>query len=171
MAICLYVTGCCLGLYLVLLPVVGSTLREQPADMASTGVLVVEDFAPFSQFIRATLADRPEVQVIGEVADGLEAVQKAELLEPELVILDVGLPTLSGIEAARQIRKLAPKSKIIFLSQETSCEVVQEAFHLGAWGYVVKTNAAFDLLPAVDAALQGRYFLSAGLSIWDAEKQ
>jgi len=139
--------------------------------MSSMGVLVVEDFVPFSQFIRSTLADRPEVRVIGEVADGLEAVQKAVLLEPDLVLLDVGLPTLSGIEAARQIRKLAPKSKIIFVTQETSCEVVKEAFHLGAWGYVSKTNAAFDLLAAVDAALEGRYFLSAGLSIWNAEKQ
>jgi len=139
--------------------------------MESMGVLLVEDFAPFSQFIRATLADRPEVQVIGEVADGLEAVKKAELLEPGLVLLDVGLPTLSGIEVARRIRKLAPKSKIIFLTQETSCEVVQEAFHLGACGYVVKTKAACDLLPAVDAALQGKYFLSAGLSIWNTERQ
>ena len=128
-------------------------------------VLVVEDFAPFWQFIRSTLAERPEVQVIGEVADGLEAVQTAELLEPDLVLLDIGLPTLNGIEAARQIRKLVPASKIIFLSQESSCEVVQEALKLGAWGYVVKTRAAIDLLAAVDAFLEGRQFVSAGLVI------
>jgi DNA-binding NarL/FixJ family response regulator len=127
-------------------------------------VLVVEDFAPFWQFIRATLAERPEVQVIGEVADGLEAVQKAEMLEPDLVLLDIGLPTLNGMEAARQMRKLAPASKIIFVSQESSCEVVQEALKLGAWGYVVKTRAAIDLLAAVDAFLEGRQFVSAGLS-------
>jgi len=127
-------------------------------------VLVVEDFAPFWQFIRATLAERPEVQVIGEVADGLEAVQKAEMLEPDLVLLDIGLPTLNGMEAARQMRKLAPASKIIFVSQESSCEVVQEALKLGAWGYVVKTKAAIDLLAAVDAFLEGRQFVSAGLS-------
>jgi len=127
-------------------------------------VLVVEDFAPFWQFIRATLAERPEVQVIGEVADGLEAVQKAEMLEPDLVLLDIGLPTLNGMEAARQMRKLAPASKIIFVSQESSCEVVQEALKLGVWGYVVKTKAAIDLLAAVDAFLEGRQFVSAGLS-------
>ena len=127
-------------------------------------VLVVEDFAPFWQFIRATLAERPEVQVIGEVADGLEAVQKAEMLEPDLVLLDIGLPTLNGIEAARQISKLAPKSKIIFVSQESSCEVVQEALKLGAWGYVVKTKAAIDLLAAVDAVFEGKRFVSVGLS-------
>ena len=94
-------------------------------------VLVVEDFAPFWQVIRSTLAERPDVQVIGEVADGLEAVQKAELLAPDLVLLDIGLPTLNGIEAACQIRNVAPKSKIIFLSQESSPEVVQEALNLG----------------------------------------
>jgi DNA-binding NarL/FixJ family response regulator len=132
--------------------------------MSLLRVLVVEDFAPFCQFVRSTLAERPDVQVIGEVADGLEAVQKAELLEPNLVLLDIGIPTLNGIEAARQISKLAPKSKIIFLSQESSCEVVQEALNVGAWGYVVKTKAAIDLLAAVDAVLDGRHFVSVGLS-------
>jgi DNA-binding NarL/FixJ family response regulator len=127
-------------------------------------ILVVEDFAPFWQVIRSTLAVRPDVQVIGEVADGLEGVQKAEVLEPDLVLLDIGLPTLNGIEAARQLRKLAPASKIIFLSQESSCEVVQEALNLGAWGYVVKTKTATDLLAAVDAFLEGRQFVSFGLS-------
>jgi DNA-binding NarL/FixJ family response regulator len=127
-------------------------------------VLVAEDFAPFWQVIRSTLAERPGVQIIGEVADGLEAVQKAELLEPNLVLLDIGLPTLNGIEAARQISKLAPKSKIIFVSQESSREVVQEALNVGAWGYVVKTKAAIDLLAAVDAVFEGKHFVSVGLS-------
>jgi DNA-binding NarL/FixJ family response regulator len=79
-------------------------------------VLVVEDFAPFWESIRAILAEMPDVQVIGEVADGLEGVQKAELLGPDPVLLDIGLPTLNGIESARQIRKLAPASKIVFVS-------------------------------------------------------
>jgi len=134
--------------------------------MSSTRVLVAEDSAPFWEFIRSTLAERPDVQVICDVADGLEAVQKAELLEPDLVLLDIGLPTLNGIEAARQIRKLAPESKIIFVSQESSCEVVQEALNLGAWGYVVKTRAVIDLLAAVDAVVEGKHFVSFGLSIW-----
>ena len=133
--------------------------------MSSLRVLVVEDLAPFWQVIRSTLAERPDVQVIGEVADGLEAVQKAELLEPDLVLLDIGLPTLNGIEAARQIRKLAPESRIIFVSQESSWDVVQEALNLGAWGYVLKERTANDLLPAVKAVLEGRQFVSFGLSI------
>jgi DNA-binding NarL/FixJ family response regulator len=108
------------------------------------------------------------VQVIGEVADGLDAVQKAELLQPDLVLLDIGLPTLNGIEAARQIRKLAPESKIIFVSQESSCEMVQGALNLGAWGYVLKKKAAVDLLAAVNAVHEGRQFVSFGLSIWNS---
>jgi DNA-binding NarL/FixJ family response regulator len=133
--------------------------------MSSTRVLVVEDFAPFWQVIRSTLAERPDVQIVSEVADGLEAVQKAEILAPDLVLLDIGLPTLNGIEAARQIRKLAPASKIIFVSQESSSEVVQEALKLGAWGYVAKTRVASDLVAAVDAFLKGRQFVSVGLAI------
>jgi DNA-binding NarL/FixJ family response regulator len=132
-------------------------------DMSPIRVLVVEDFVPFWEFLRSTLAKRSDLQVICEVTDGLEAVQKAEELEPELVLLDIGLPTLNGIEAARQIRKVAPESKIIFVSQESSAEIVQEALNLGAWGYVWKTSAAIDLLTAVEAVLEGRQFVSVGL--------
>ena len=133
--------------------------------MSSLRVLVVEDFVPFWQFIRSTLAERPDIQVIGEVADALEGVQKAELLKPDLVLLDIGLPTLNGIEAAVQIRKRAPESRIIFVSQESSWEMVQEALNLGAWGYVLKERTANDLLAAVKAVLEGRQFVSFGLSI------
>jgi DNA-binding NarL/FixJ family response regulator len=133
--------------------------------MSSLRVLVVEDFVPFWQFIRSTLAERPDIQVIGEVADGLEGVQKAELLKPDLVLLDIGLPTPNGIEAAVQIRKRAPESRIIFVSQESSWEMVQEALNLGAWGYVLKERTANDLLAAVKAVLEGRQFVSFGLSI------
>jgi DNA-binding NarL/FixJ family response regulator len=127
--------------------------------------LIVDDLQQFRQFVCSMLARIPRLQIIGEASDGLEAVQKAELLEPDLVLLDIGLPTLNGIEAARQIRKLVPASKIIFVSQESSSEVVQEALKLGAWGYVVKARAASDLLAAVDAFLEGRQFVSVGLAI------
>jgi DNA-binding NarL/FixJ family response regulator len=141
------------------------SIADLGLEMSSMRVLVAEDFAPFGEFIRSTLGERPDVLVICEVTDGLEAVQKAELLEPDLVLLDIGLPTLNGIEAARQIRKLAPEAKIIFLSQESSGEVVLEALNVGAWGYVVKTRTATDLLGAVAAVLEGRQFVSFGLSI------
>jgi DNA-binding NarL/FixJ family response regulator len=126
-------------------------------------VLVVDDYEPFRRFVCSTLGKRPELQVIGEVSDGLEAVQKAEELRPDLIVLDIGLPTLDGIEAARQIRRLSPESKIILLSQESSADVVQEAFSLGALGYVVKTHAGSELLAAVEAVFQGRQFVKSGL--------
>jgi DNA-binding NarL/FixJ family response regulator len=128
--------------------------------MSSLRVLVVEDFAPFRQFICSTIGKNSDLRVICEVSDGLEAVQKAEELKPELILLDIGLPTLNGIEAARRIRKIAPESKIIFLSQESSAEVVQEALSLGARGYVVKTRAAVELLAAVEAVISEKQFVS-----------
>jgi len=104
---------------------------------------------------------------VGKVSDGLEAVRRAEELNPDLILLDIGLPTLNGLEAARQIRKVAPASKIVFLTQETSADVMQEALILGARGYVVKIKAGIDLLAAVEAVLEGRRFVSDGLSVRD----
>jgi DNA-binding NarL/FixJ family response regulator len=124
-------------------------------------VLVVEDFLPFRQFIRSTIEKHNGLWVISEVSDGLEAVQKAGELTPDLIVLDIGLPTLNGIEAARQIRKLSPESKILFVSQETSAEVVQEALSVGAYGYVVKIRAGTDLLAALEAVIQGKQFVSS----------
>jgi DNA-binding NarL/FixJ family response regulator len=123
-------------------------------------VLVVEDFEPFRSFVCSALRQKPELDVVCEVSDGLAAVQKAEELKPDLVLLDIGLPGLNGIEAGRQIRKLVPNAKIIFLTQESSEDVVQEALRLGALGYVVKTRAGSDLMPAVEAVLQGKQYVS-----------
>jgi DNA-binding NarL/FixJ family response regulator len=131
------------------------------AGVSSLRVLVVEDFAAFRRFVCSTLGRVRNLQVVGEVGDGLEAVQKAQELKPDLILLDIGLPTIHGIEAARQIRKLAPESKIIFLSQESSADIVQKALSLGAWGYVVKAKAASELLAAVEAVVAEKQFVSA----------
>jgi DNA-binding NarL/FixJ family response regulator len=127
-------------------------------------VLVVDDYEPFRRFIRSALRKRPELQITCEVSDGLEAVQKAEELQPDLIVLDIGIPSLNGIEAARRIRKVSPESKILFVSQESSADIVQETLALGALGYVVKVHAGSDLLPAVGAVLQGKRFISASLA-------
>jgi DNA-binding NarL/FixJ family response regulator len=143
-------------------------------DVSAVRILVVEDFEPLRLFICSMLAKNPEFQVVGEVSDGMEAVCKAEELQPNLILLDVGLPTLDGIEAARHIRELSPESKIIFVSQESSADVVQEAISLGAWGYVVKTRAASDLLAAVQAVCEGKRFVSRELwvqNLTDANSQ
>ena len=124
-------------------------------------VLLVDDNEPFRQFVRATLSTRPEIQIVDEARNGLEAVQKAQDLKPALIVLDIGLPGLNGMEAARRIRKLSPQSTILFLSQESSAEVVQEALSLGALGFVIKTCAARDLLIAVEAVLKNQQFVSS----------
>jgi len=110
------------------------------------------------------LEKMPGMQVAGEVSDGLEAVHKAEELQPDLIVLDIGLPTISGLEAARRIRKLSPNSKILFVSQESSPEVVEAALSLGAMGYVVKASAGTELSLALEAFRQGRQFVGRDVS-------
>lgn len=130
-------------------------------------VLVVEDYIPFRRFISATLSKRRNLQIICEVADGLEAVKKAEELQPDLILLDIALPTLNGLAAARLIRKLAPKSKIIFVTTESSADVAQEAVNLGAHGYVVKAMAGADLTTALELVSYGKQFASSTLGDLD----
>jgi DNA-binding NarL/FixJ family response regulator len=124
-------------------------------------VLVVDDYDPWRHFVCSTLAKRPELEIIGEVADGREAVHKAQELQPDLILLDIGLPRLNGIEAAGRIREQSPKSKILFVSVERSPEIVKEALDTGAMGYVFKLDAVANLLPAVETVLQGKQFVSA----------
>lgn len=132
-------------------------------EPSSIRVIVVEDSVPFRKFICEELAKYPDFQVICEISDGLQAVQKAKELRFDLMLLDIGLPSLNGIAAARQILRLAPESKIIFMSQESSPDVVQEALNLGARGYVVKTRAAIDLRAAMAAVLEGKRFVGDGM--------
>lgn len=120
--------------------------------MATVRVLLVDDYEPWRQFVCSVLQKRPELEIVGEVADGLEAVQQAGELHPDVILLDIGLPTLNGIEAARRLRRTSPEVKILFVTQESSADVVEEALSTGAQGYVVKTNAS-DLLSAMNAVL------------------
>jgi len=125
-------------------------------------ILVVEDYEQFRRFVCSLVQPRPEFQIT-QASDGLEAVQKAEELQPDLILLDIGLPGLNGLEVARRVRKLAPGARILFISQESSADVVREALILGARGYVHKPRAARDLLRAVEMVLRGEQFVSDGL--------
>src|SRR5262245_3912050 len=130
-------------------------------------ILLVEDHEAFRRFIRLGLQDRTELRIIGEVPDGLEAVQLAKELQPDLILLDIGLQGLNGIEAAKRIRTVAPNAKLLFVSLESSSKVVEETLRLGAHGYVHKQRDDRDLLPAIDAALEGRRFVSNELEFND----
>jgi DNA-binding NarL/FixJ family response regulator len=127
---------------------------------SSIRILVVDEFEPWRRFASLTLRKKSGLQIVGEASNGSEAFQKAVELEPDLILLGIGYPALDGIEAARRIREMVPEAKIIFLSDESSVAVVQEAMSFGAWGYVFKTMAAIELLTAVETVLSGLKFVS-----------
>jgi len=130
----------------------------EPSQAPAYRVLVVEDFAPIRREICSMLAASAGLQVIGEAADGLEAVQKAAELRPDLILFDIGLPKLNGLEAAQRILTFAPQTRIIFVTQESSAEVVQHALKF-AWAYVPKARIASQLLVAVDTVISERRFV------------
>ena len=136
---------------------------REPLKPATVRVLLVDDYEPWRRFVRLALQEGSLLQVIGEVSDGLEAVQRAQELQPDLILLDIGLPRLNGIEAARRIREVAPHSKILMVSENRFWDVAEEAFRSGAGGYLVKVDAADELLPAVRAILRGQSFVSSSM--------
>ena len=129
-------------------------------QLSTVRILVVDDFETFRQFVVKLLGKRPQLQVVGEASDGPEALQKAVELRPDLILLDISLPSLNGIEVARRTRNLVPESKIIFLTQESSSDVVQAALSVGAVGYVTKNAVLADLFAAVETVLTGTTFVS-----------
>ncbi|HXU17598.1 MAG TPA: response regulator [Terriglobales bacterium] len=131
-------------------------------------VLVVDDYQPWLHFIRSMLQEASELPIIGEASDGREAVQKAIQLQPDLILLDIGLPTLNGIEVARQIRKHDPNATILFVSEQRSQDVVMEALSTGS-GYVIKSYASRELMPAIKTVLEGERFVSAGVGGHDLD--
>lgn len=127
--------------------------------MGLVRIVVVDDFEPWRRTIVSILEEDPEIEVIYQAVDGLEAVDKCQELQPDLIVVDIGLPKLDGLEAARQIREVSPDSKILFLSTNRSPDVIREALRIGAAGYLLKENARIQLLPAVQAAMRGEEFL------------
>lgn len=140
----------------------GASSISDIADHATpfTRILPVEDFVPHRLLVASLLQGHAAFRMIGEASDGLAAVERAQELQPDLVLMDIGLPGLNGMEAARRIRALAPGASIVFLTQESSPEVIEEALQLGACGYVLKSQIDTDLLPALNAAVQGKVFIS-----------
>ncbi|HEY3706808.1 MAG TPA: response regulator [Terracidiphilus sp.] len=134
----------------------------------SIRVLMVDDFIPLREFARKSLRRRPDLNVVAEAADGLEAVRMAHQHQPDLVLLDISLPALNGIQAARRILELSPHSRIIFLTELRAFSFAEEALGTGACGYVVKSDAPRELLPAIDAVLKGAKYISSSIEDRDA---
>ena len=127
-------------------------------------ILVVDDYEPWRQKICSILQIRLELGVVAEVGDGVAAVQAAEELKPDLILLDIGLPKLNGIQAALQIQQVSPKSKVLFLSENRSRDIAEEALRTGAYAYLTKSSAGSELLPAIEQVLQGKQFVTADLT-------
>lgn len=138
---------------------------QKPAGASeSIRVLVVDDYDSWRRIICKTLRRYFACQIVGEVSDGVEAVQRAREMEPDLIVLDIGLPTLNGIEAARQIRAHVPQAKILFLSEYCEVDIAEKALRSGGSGYVVKSDGANELALGVEVVLQGRRFISVSLA-------
>lgn len=131
-------------------------------------ILLVDDHPIVRQGLRTLLEGRPGWEVVGEASDGIEALDKVEALEPDVVVLDVTMPRMNGLEACRQIqkkkKKKTPSLEVLFVTQHDSPQMMREALDAGARGYVVKSNAARDLLEAVEAVSQHREFTALARS-------
>jgi DNA-binding NarL/FixJ family response regulator len=121
-------------------------------------ILLVDDHPIVRQGLKTLLEGHSGWEVIGEAADGAEAVEKAKDLSPDVMVLDVTMPRMNGLEACRLLRQECPGLEILFVTQHDSPQMMREALEAGARGYVVKSNAARDLLAAVDAVSQHRIF-------------
>jgi DNA-binding NarL/FixJ family response regulator len=127
--------------------------------LASVRIFIVDDSGPWRRAICSMLQEYKDMEVICEGSDGLQAVEKSAALQPDVVLLDIGLPNLNGLEAARQIRKVSPHSRIIFLTSHNDPDLVDEALRIGASGFVIKADAASDLLSALSAVMRNQRFV------------
>jgi DNA-binding NarL/FixJ family response regulator len=137
--------------------VLGERLDKKPVR-----ILVVEDFEPFRRYLHSRLQEVIGMEVVGDTGDGIEAIRKAKQLQPDLTFIDVGISSISGIEAASQILNVSPHSKILFISQQSSPEIVDAALSIGD-GYLLKSDSERELMNAIESVLQGRKFRSTSL--------
>lgn len=139
----------------------------QPSSPTPTRlrILLVDDAEAWRRFVSSRLVNEEQWHILVEVADGLEAVWNAKKLQPDLILLDIGLPSLNGIDAARRISQVAPRSRIIFVTQNDDADVRQAALDAGAQGYVLKADAGKELVPAINAVLRGERFVNSRISV------
>lgn len=138
-------------------------LKWKASEMAPIRVLLVDDHEIARKGIRSVLITDAGLDIVSEAVDGEEAVKRSEEFRPDIILLDITLPVISGIQAARQIRAVSPDSRIIFLSQHDSIQIAKDALSVGAQGYVVKSDAGRDLLSAIQTVQRGQTFVSRTL--------
>jgi len=127
-------------------------------------ILVADDHEIIKRGLRALLESKPEWTVVAEASNGREAVEQAERHKPDVAVLDITMPELSGLEAARRIRKANPETEILFLTVHNSTQMLGEALETGGRGYVLKSDAGNDLLIGVEMVRKHKTFVSRGLS-------
>lgn len=128
--------------------------------MQRINVLLADDHTIVREGIRSLLEARKEIKVVGEASTGKEAVEKAGEIRPDIVIMDISMPILNGLEATRQIRRLYPECKVLVLTMHENRESVRQILKAGAIGYVIKKSAAGQLFNAIDAVNRGEAFLA-----------
>ena len=141
--------------------------RVRKFGMPHINILVVDDFLPWHEFVVEMFeSEDADSNIFSFAVDGWEAVQKAQELQPDLILMDISLPVMDGFEAARKIRALSPRSKILFVSERRSREYIQAALDAGASGYILKSDANSDLFQGIAAALGDQQFISRSLKDW-----
>lgn len=128
-------------------------MQEKMGSSRQARILLVDDFAPWRDQLRSLLNTRSDWNIVGEASDGQEAIEKATEMQPDIILLDVGMPTLNGIEAAKVIRQRCPKSRILFVTQDGDDDIRNAAMRVGAAAYVLKSRAGNELLDAIATAL------------------
>ena len=126
-------------------------------------ILLVDDSLPWQRFVREMFESEADLKIIATATDGSEAIQKARELQPDVILMDISLPGLNGFEATRQIRRLSPASKILFLSEHSSTDLIEAALQVGGSGYVSKSNCRSHLLTAIRVILRDQQFVSRRL--------
>ena len=127
-------------------------------------ILVADDHDVIKRGLRALLESKVGWTVVAQASNGREAVEQAKMHRPDVAVLDISMPELSGLEAARRIRKVTPQTEVLFLTVHNSAQMLQEALDAGGRGYVLKSDVGNDLLVAVEAALKHKTFISQGVA-------
>lgn len=128
-------------------------------------VLIVDDHEVVRRGVRSILESHDKLDISGEAANGQEAVEKASQLNPDLIVMDITMPVMNGLDAARNILKSSPKTIILILSMHISKELIQEAQRIGARGFVIKGEAGESLIKAVDAVRQNQTFFPSEVAV------